>query len=146
MAKLARNVMTPDPVCSSPGATLDQIAQLMVENNCGEIPIVDAANQPIGVVTDRDIICRVVAKGMNPAAHTAESCMSSEVVTVRADASLDEVVSVMESHQIRRVPVVDADGRCAGIIAQADIAAVGPPNATAELLWELSRDTGRPSR
>jgi CBS domain-containing protein len=146
MAKLARNVMTSDPVCASPGATLDQIAQLMVENNCGEIPIVDTADQPIGVVTDRDIVCRVVARGMNPGAHTAESCMSTSVVTVRADSSLDEVVSVMENHQIRRVPVVDADGRCAGIIAQADIAAVGPPDATAELLWELSRDTGRPSR
>jgi CBS domain-containing protein len=146
MAKLARNVMTPDPVCCSPGTTLDQVAQLMVENNCGEIPIVDGSDQPIGVVTDRDIVCRVVAKGMNPVAHTAESCMSTSVVTVRADASLDEVVSVMENHQIRRVPVVDESGCCTGIIAQADIAAVGPPKATAELLWEVSRDTGRPSR
>jgi CBS domain-containing protein len=146
MAKLARDVMTPDPVCCSPRTTLDQVAQLMVDNNCGEIPIVDGSDRPIGVVTDRDIVCRVVAEGEHPSAHTAESCMSTSVVTVRADAPLDEVISIMEDHQIRRVPVVDDGGSCAGIIAQADIAAVGPPSTTAELLWELSRDTGRPSR
>jgi CBS domain-containing protein len=146
MAKLARDVMTPDPVCCSPGTTLDQVAQLMAANNCGQIPIVDTTDQPIGVITDRDIVCRVVAEGMNPMAHTVESCMTASVVTVHADASIDEVIGVMEDHQIRRVPVVDDAGCCTGIISQADIAAVEPPNVTAELLWELSRDTGSPSR
>ena len=88
----------------------------------------------------------MVAEGKNPSAHTVESCMTSSVVTVRADASIDEVVAVMEDHQIRRVPVVDDGGCCTGIISQADIAAVEPPNTTAALLWEVSRDTGRPSR
>ena len=146
MTKLARDVMTPDPVCCSPGATLDQVAQLMAENNCGEIPIIDSADRPVGVITDRDIVCRVVAEGKNPMAHTVESYMTSSVVTVRADASIDEVIAIMEDHQIRRVPVVDDDGCCAGIISQADIAALEPPNTTAELLWEVSRDTGSPSR
>jgi CBS domain-containing protein len=67
-------------------------------------------------------------------------------VTVRADASIDEVIAIMEDHQIRRVPVVDAEGCCTGIIAQADIAAIEPPKITGELLWELSRDSGAPSR
>jgi CBS domain-containing protein len=146
MAKLARDVMTPDPVCCSPGTTLDQVAQLMANNNCGEIPIINTQDQPVGVITDRDIVCRVVAEGKNPSAHTVESCMTSSVITVRADASINEVVSVMEDHQIRRVLVVDDDGCCTGIISQADIAAVEPPNITAELLWEVSRDTGAPSR
>ena len=146
MAKLARDVMTPDPVCCSPTATLDQVAQLMAANNCGEIPVIDTTDRPIGVITDRDIVCRVVAEGKNPGAHTVESCMTSSVVTVRADASIDEVVAMMEDHQIRRVPVVDDSGCLAGIISQADIAAVEPPNTTAALLWEVSRDTGRPSR
>lgn len=146
MAKLARDVMTPDPACCSPAATLDQVAQLMVQNNCGEIPIVDTSDRPVGVVTDRDIVCRVVAEGKNPMAHTAESCMTSSVVTVRADAPIAEVISAMEDHQIRRVLVVDDDGCCAGIIAQADVAAVEPPTRTGELLWEVSRDNGSPSR
>jgi CBS domain-containing protein len=146
MAKLARDLMTSNPVCCSPTATLDQVAQLMATNNCGEIPVIDASERPIGVITDRDIVCRVVAEGKNPSAHTAESCMTSSVVTVRADAPIAEVVAMMEDHQIRRVPVVDDGGCCTGIISQADIAAVEPPNTTAALLWEVSRDTGRPSR
>ncbi len=144
--KLARDLMTPNPACCSPATTLDQVAKLMVQNNCGKIPIVDTSDQPIGVVTDRDIVCRVVAQGKNPAAHTAESCMSTPVVTVPSDAHIAQVISTMEDHQIRRVPVVDADGCCTGIIAQADIAAAAPPRQTAELVWEISRDNGQASR
>lgn len=117
MAKLARDVMTPSPACCSPGTTLDQVAKLMVQNNCGEIPIVDTSDQPIGVVTDRDIVCRVVAEGKNPSGHTAESCMSTPVVTVLTDARLEDVISTMEDRQIRRVLVVDDGGCCAGIIS-----------------------------
>jgi CBS domain-containing protein len=144
MAKLARDVMTTDPACCSVSTTLDQIAKMMVQNSCGEIPIVNTANQPIGVVTDRDIVCRIVAEGKHPAAHTAESCMTSPVVTVRLDMPLDDVLMAMEEHQIRRVPVVDEAGICVGIIAQADIAAVGPPKKTGELVSQISRDIGGP--
>ena len=80
---------------------------MMVENNCGEIPIVDRSNHPIGVVTDRDIVCRVVAEGKNPTGQTADSCMTRPVVTVPTDAPLDEVIATMEDYQIRRVPVID---------------------------------------
>ncbi len=66
MAKLARDVMTPDPTCCTPTTTLDQVAKLMAQNDCGEIPVVDTADQLIGVITDRDIVCRVVAEGKNP--------------------------------------------------------------------------------
>lgn len=145
MAMLARDVMTPDPACCSPDTTLDQVAKLMVQNNCGEIPILDSSDRPIGVVTDRDIVCRVVAEGKNPSSYSAESCMSTDVITVPTTATLEEVISVMEDHQIRRVPVVDDGGCCAGIISQADIAAVEPAPRAGELLCEISRDTGRPS-
>ena len=110
MAKLARDVMTQDPACCLPGTTLDQVAKMMVENNCGEIPIVDRSNHPIGVVTDRDIVCRVVAEGRNPTGQTADSCMTRPVVTVPTDAPLDEVIATMEDYQIRRVPVIDEGG------------------------------------
>ena len=88
MAKLARDVMTPDPAYCTPNMTLDQVAKLMVQKDCGEIPVVDTADQPIGVITDRDIVCRVVAEGKNPTGHTVEPYMSQPVVTVRADAQL----------------------------------------------------------
>jgi CBS domain-containing protein len=108
--------------------------------------VVDASDRPIGVITDRDIVCRAVAEGKNPMGHTAESCMSQPVVTVRAEAPLEDVVSTMEEHQIRRVVVVDENGRCAGIIAQADVARGGREHDVAELVREVSQDTGRPSR
>jgi len=145
MAKLARDVMTPDPARCTSQTTLDDVAKLMVANDCGEIPVVDSSDQPIGVVTDRDIVSRVVAEGKNPIAHTAGSCMSHPVVTVSADAPLDEVVSTMEKHQLRRVLVVDADGCCAGIIAQADIARTSREPEVGHFVREVSRGGRLPS-
>jgi CBS domain-containing protein len=146
MAKLARDVMTPEPVCCTPNTTLDEVAKLMAHNDCGEIPVIDTADQPIGVITDRDIVCRVVAEGKNPSAYTVEHYMSQPVITVRADTPLDEVVATMEKHQIRRVPVVDDRGCCAGIIAQADLAWTENEHEVAELVREVSRESSNPSR
>jgi CBS domain-containing protein len=146
MTKLARDVMTPDPACCTPNTTLDDVARMMARNDCGEIPVIDTADQLVGVVTDRDIVCRVVAEGKNPMAYTAETCMTDPVVTVRADASLDEVVATMEKHQIRRVPVVDERDSCVGIISQADVSWTGAPREVAKLVREVSRETGRTSR
>lgn len=145
MAKIARDVMTPDPACCSPDSTLEKIATLMIANDCGEIPVIDRAGRPIGVVTDRDIVCRVVAEGRDPATVTAESMMSTPVVVVYDDAELDDVLDMMETHQIRRVPVIDAEGCCSGIIAQADLVSMDSPHVTAELLTEISRDDGHQS-
>ena len=144
--RLARDVMTPDPACCSPETTLDEVAKLMVQNDCGEIPVIDVSDQIVGVVTDRDIVCRVVAEGKNPMAYTAETCMTEPVVTVAADSPLDDVLATMEKHQIRRVPVVDERGACAGIIAQADVAWAESQDEVAKLVREVSRDTGRASK
>jgi CBS domain-containing protein len=141
MAKLARDVMTADPARCSAQTTLDEVAKLMVHNDCGEIPIVDIADQPIGVVTDRDIVVRVVAEGRNPSAHTAESCMSHPVLSVQEDALLDEVLLMMEKFQVRRVPVVDRDGCCIGIIAQADVARAAREQEVGHLVQEVSRES-----
>lgn len=140
MTQLAQNVMTPNPACCPTGMTLNEVAQLMRFNDCGEIPVIDSNDRIAGVITDRDIVTRVVAEGLNPAAHTAAQYMSQPVITVRSDASLDEVVSIMEHHQIRRVPVVDTDGRCVGIIAQADIASTAGKEMVADLVRGVSQD------
>lgn len=102
--------------------------------------------KPIGVITDRDIVCRVVAEDRNPSGLTVQEYMSQPAVTVRGDAPLAEVVSTMEKHQIRRIPVTDERGRCAGIIAQADVATIGSEHAVSQLVREVSRDTGVQSR
>jgi CBS-domain-containing membrane protein len=119
---------------------------MMIQNNCGEIPVIDSSDRPVGVVTDRDIVCRAVAEGKNPGAHTAESVMSAPVVTVRPDTRIEEVIATMQRHQIRRVPVVDDGGGCMGIVAQADIATEGAPRLAGELLRDVSADAGRASR
>jgi CBS domain-containing protein len=141
MAKLANQIMTPEPQCCTRETTLNDVANLMVEADCGEIPITDGSNRLVGVITDRDIVCRVVAKGKNPSAVTAGEIMTEPVVVVRENTPLEEVLSVMEEHQIRRVPVVDASGCCCGIIAQADIAMVAKENETGELVREVSKDS-----
>jgi CBS domain-containing protein len=141
MARLARDIMTPDPACCGPNTTLDQVAQMMVRNDCGEIPVIDVNDRVVGVVTDRDIVCRIVAQGINPIAHTAESCMTRDVVCVHEDDALDDIVAKMERHQIRRVPVVGNSGSCIGIISQADLARRAPKYEVAELVSEVSRDT-----
>jgi len=138
--------MTVNPACCTPETPLEDVAKLMVQHDCGEIPVIDPAEQVIGVVTDRDIVCRVVAQGKNPLAYTAEICMSDPVVTVRPDTPLDEVVATMERHQIRRVPVVDDRDSLVGIVSQADVSWAGAPGEVAKLVREVSRDTGHESR
>lgn len=142
MSKLAREIMTSAPQCCSSDTTLNDVANLMVEADCGEIPVTDTSNRLIGVVTDRDIVCRVVAKGKNPSAVTAGECMSEPVIVVTEDTTIENVMSVMEENQIRRVPVVDASGSCCGIISQADIALSGRENQVGELVREVSKDSG----
>jgi CBS domain-containing protein len=140
--RLAREVMTENPACCTPDTPLDQVAMLMREHDCGEIPVIDPAEQPIGVVTDRDIVCRVVADGKNPMAYPAGICMSQPVATVAVDAPLGDVIATMELHQVRRVPVVDELGRCVGMISQADLAWTSGKRDLADLVREISRDTG----
>lgn len=144
--RLARQVMTENPACCTPDTPLDLVAKLMREHDCGEIPVIDPAEQPIGVVTDRDIVCRVVAEGKNPMAYPAGICMSQPVATVSMDAPLGDVVAMMEQHQVRRVPVVDERGRCVGMISQADVALMTGKRDLAELVRKISRDTGSVSR
>ena len=139
MSKLAKEIMTPSPQCCSGETTLNDVANLMVEADCGEIPITDGSNRLIGVITDRDIVCRAVAKGKNPASVTAAECMSEPVVVVKEDTKLEDVLAVMEKNRIRRVPVVDAAGCCCGIISQADVALASTENKAGELVREVSK-------
>lgn len=140
MSNLAKDLMTADPQCCTADTPLNEVANLMVECDCGEIPVIDSDKKLIGVITDRDIVCRVVAKGKNPSALTAQDAMTQPVVTVTEDTTLEDVLSLMEDHQIRRVPVLDANGSCCGIIAQADVAMVAQESEVGEMVREVSRD------
>ena len=145
MARTAKDVMTADPACCSPNTPLDEVAKLMAHNNCGEIPIIDRSNHPIGVVTDRDIVCRVVAPSKNPATATAADAMTSPCVTAAEDMSLDECVRLMEGNRVRRIAVVNDSGAVSGIVAQADVALKADAGTVAAVLKRVSQPTRSPS-
>lgn len=135
-----RKVMTSNPACCSPATLLPEVAQLMIDHDCGEIPIVDAATgKPLGVITDRDITVRAVAKGLNTASVPARDFMSAPIVSVSPDSSLDQCARIMEERQLRRVLVVDDAGCLCGIVAQADIARTAPTQVVAEVVKDVSR-------
>ena len=135
-----KDVMTADPACCISETALQEVAKMMVDHDCGEIPVVDdkETKLPIGVITDRDIVCRTVARGLNPLDLTVADCMTTPCVTVTPDVSIGKCAWLMEDKKIRRVPVVDADGRCCGIVALADIALLGKTGVTAEVVKEVS--------
>ena len=120
---------------------------MMVDHDCGEIPVVDdkESKVPIGAITDRDIVCRTVARGINPLDLTVADCMSTPCVTVTPGMSIQECSRIMEENKIRRVPVVDADGCCCGIVALADIALHAGRDLTAEVIKEVSEPSSAAS-
>jgi CBS domain-containing protein len=136
-----KEIMTASPACCTPETSLREVAAMFVDHDCGAIPVVDNVDtrRPIGIVTDRDIACRAVAKGLNALELTARDCMSSPSVTVKEDASLDEAIQLMEDNKVRRLPVVDERGRCIGVVAQADIALSAGKGKTAEVVKEISQ-------
>ena len=139
MAQSIREVMTADPRTVEAGATCVDAAREMRDGDVGSIVVVENG-AVAGIVTDRDIVVRVVAKGKNPSEMTAAQCMSEPVVVVNEDTTLEDVLAVMEENQIRRVPVVDASGCCCGIISQADVAECATEDQTGEMVREVSKD------
>lgn len=136
-------IMTKDPACCTPETGLQEVAKMMVDSDCGCIPVVDSqdSKMPVGMITDRDIACRVVAKGQNPLDLTAQDAMTTTVVSVTPETSVEDCCNLMEESQIRRVAVVDEKGSCCGIVAQADIAINASDKKTAEVVQEVSKTT-----
>jgi CBS domain-containing protein len=134
-------IMTPDPACCTPDTNLKDVARMMVNNDCGCVPVVvdETTKVPVGMVTDRDITVRAVAEGKNPLDLSAGDVMSENVVTVTPETSVEECCNLMEDHQIRRVAVVDENGACCGIVAQADVAINAGSRETAEVVQEVSK-------
>jgi len=134
--------MTKNPVCCLPNDMVAKVAQLMQRDNIGSIPIIeDEQNQKLaGIVTDRDLAMKVIAKGQDAESTKVEAVMKRQVVTCRAEDDLQKALDAMAKHQLRRIPIVDNDNRIVGIIAQADVATrVNQPEKTAEMVKEISQ-------
>jgi CBS domain-containing protein len=119
----AKELMTTNPACCTPDATAQQAAHLMEENDCGCIPVVEDGESKflVGVITDRDLALRGVGRGRSPETPVKE-LMTTDVSAVKPEDPVDRVEELMADLQVRRVPVIDEDGCCVGIIAQADLA------------------------
>ena len=118
-----KQIMTPNPAHCTPGATAQEAAALMRDNDCGSIPVVEssASQRLVGTVTDRDLAVRGVAAGKGPETPVRD-LMTPDPVTCVPEDEIEDLRQVMVEQQVRRVPVVDNDGTLVGIVAQADIA------------------------
>jgi CBS domain-containing protein len=136
-----KEIMTQNPACCTPDSTLQEVARMMKDNDCGCIPVVDSQQgmKPVGTITDRDITIRTVADNHNPINMKASDIMTANIATVTPQASVEECFDVMEDREIRRVLVVDEQGKCCGIVAQADVVQSGAsPIRTNKVIREIS--------
>lgn len=141
------NMMTRDVACCTTETSLQEVAQMMIDHDCGAIPVVADmdSRRLVGIVTDRDITTRTVAKGLNPVGIQAGAIMSSPIVAVTPQMSIDETLLVMEENQVRRVPVVEADNRLVGIVAQADVALKANDATAGKVVEKISEPSPRSS-
>ena len=140
----AKEIMTRNPRTVTPDAKLAEAARLMQSEDVGIIPVVDGGNQNlVGVVTDRDIAIRVVAEGKDAGSMSVRDVMSTNVRTCREDDDVNDVMEVMGSEQVRRVPIVDERGSLVGIVAQADVVLEGKSDKKAERTIEKISEPNR---
>ena len=139
MGKHVKDAMTSNPCTIDAGKDVVYAAKMMKDEDVGLAPIVDG-DRLVGTLTDRDIAVRVVAEGKDPQMVKVREVASTDVVTVDPQQDLDEALKLMARHQVRRLPVVEEDGRLVGVIAQADLADEAKAKKVGELVEEISRD------
>jgi CBS domain-containing protein len=138
MAERIRELMTSNPRSLERGSTVTEAARLMRDEDAGIIPVVEG-EKLVGTVTDRDIAIRVVAEGRSPESVTVGEIASRELVTIDPQQDLDEALRLMARHQVRRLPVVEEDGKLVGIVAQADVAKRASEQQTGEVVEDISK-------
>lgn len=137
MAKRVHETMTADPRSISPSDSIVEAARLMRDEDIGSLPVTEDGRL-VGMLTDRDIAVRVIAEGMRPETTTVGEVFSHDPVATQPDQNLDEALHLMAQHQVRRLPVVEAD-RLVGILAQADVALEESEKKTGELVESISQ-------
>jgi len=138
MGQSIKDVMSSDPCTIDADKSVAYAAKMMREEDVGLAPIVEG-DKLIGMLTDRDIAIRVVAEGKDPDQVTVREVASKQVVTIDPQQDLDEALRIMAKHQVRRLPVVEEDGRLVGVVAQADVAREGDDKETGQLVQEISQ-------
>lgn len=136
-----REVMTRYPQVALPDMPIEMVARMMVENDCGAIPVVNnlTERRPIGIITDRDIVARSIARGRDPMELVVGACMTTPAITVDEEMCVHRLVHLLELGQIRRAIVTNGGGTIVGIVSQADIARCASKRETGDLVRELSQ-------
>lgn len=137
MATTAREIMTSDVAHLREDDSVVVAAERMAELGVGSLPICASDEHLVGMVTDRDIVVDVIAKGQDPSSVRVGQMAQGEAVTIGADDSLEEARRVMAEHQVRRLPVIDGR-RLVGIISQKDVAEDSGDAATGEMVERIS--------
>jgi CBS domain-containing protein len=133
----AREIMTADVTCVGENETLADAARKMAELNVGSLPICGDDNRLKGMITDRDIVTRAIAKGRDPKDVKAAELAQGKPVTIGADDDAGEVLSTMAGHRVRRLPVIDGH-QLIGIVAVADVARALPDRPVGDLIDAIS--------
>jgi CBS domain-containing protein len=139
--KKCSDVMTKEVVTCTPEDTIIDVARMMKNEDIGPVLIVDNNDSRtlVGIITDRDIVLKVIADGQDPRTTPVGEAMSKKLVTCRPDDDLDTAMKAMAQFQLRRIPVVEENMRLVGIISQADLATrVDAPERTGEVVKEIS--------
>ena len=144
MGQSIRDFMTSNPCTIDADKTVAYAAKMMRDEDVGLAPIVEG-DKLIGMLTDRDIAVRVAAQGRDPDQVSVRDVASKKLVTIDPQQDLDEALRIMAKHQVRRLPVVEEDGRLVGVVAQADIAREGDAGQTGKLVEEISESGGQMS-
>jgi len=136
-----RDVMTPDPVCCTPDDTAQKVARMLKDQNIGSVPVVldQASRKLVGIITDRDLCCNIVAEGKNPVNTRIDRMSTINPVSCRDGENIANCETLMQEHQVRRIPVVDGEGRCIGIVSQADVALKEKPEKVSKTVTEISK-------
>jgi len=137
MARSVQDVMTQNPRTVEAAQMVVDAARLMRDENVGIAPVVEGGRL-VGTLTDRDVAVRVVAEGRDPGSTSVRDVASTDLVTIDPQQDFEEAVRLMAEHQVRRLPVVEEDGRLVGIIAQADVAQEGDDRQTGQVVQEIS--------
>ena len=132
-----QEAMTSNPTAITPDTTAQEAARLLKTENVGALPIVEDGRLT-AVVTDRDLAVRVLAEGRGAETPVREIA-SQDLVTIDPQQNLDEAARLMAEHQVRRLPVVEEDGRLVGMLAQADVAQSGHDKLTGEVVEKISQ-------
>lgn len=138
MGTNVRDVMTTRPRCAAPDTTLSEVAELMEAEDVGAIPVVDG-ERLLGMVTDRDIVIRAIAKGKDPRETPVAQIASKDLVTLEPDQDLSDALKLMAQYQVRRLPVIEDEDRLVGVVSQADVALLAKEKATGEMVEEISK-------